>query len=434
MEELDKNIKKEKKNNKKKIIIIVVCVLAIILIALGVFLFVNKKENKDIKEDTPKIKLIDNLEVEVNSEVNLLSFISDSKDVEILSSDETVDTSILGEKELVVKYKEEGKEKEYKFTINVKDSTIPVIEYQKELSTTVGTEIDLLKDVKVTDNSKEEIKATVEGEYDFNKEGTYTLKYVATDSSNNKVEEEFTLKVNKKEEKKTTTNKNTTSSNKTTSSSKTPPKSTNPDKEWVDFDYTEENGQTVDYKYGTKVTEVYQYFVLKYSDNTEEKVPAGVSYKLDSSNYNGTTSSILKEATEVVNGNLSSQNEMLKYVNEYRAEVGAEPLTIDRDLSIAATVRAIEIAYSGKFSHERPGMSGNDSCFTVLSDLNISRSTLGENIAYGNSTVKATAVQWRNSSGHYANMINSNYKKIGIGIFKDEASKYKYQWVQIFSN
>ena len=193
---------------KKKIL----TVLLLIILLVGVT-GCNNKEDK--KEETPKIKLTDNLEVEVNSEVSLLSFISDNKDLEIISEDTKVDTSILGEKELVVKYKEEGKEKEYKFTINVKDSTIPVIEYQKELSTTVGTEIDLLKDVKVTDNSKEEIKATVEGEYDFNKEGTYTLKYVATDSSNNKAEEEFTLKVNKKEEKKTTTT-NTSSNNSNT--------------------------------------------------------------------------------------------------------------------------------------------------------------------------------------------------------------------------
>ena len=421
--------KLDKKNNKKKVII-VICVLSIILIFLGVFLFINNGKKKEIKEETSKIKLTDNLEAEVNSEVNLLSFISDSSDVEILSSDELVDTSTLGEKELVIKYKDGDKEKEYKFKINIKDSIVPTIEYQKELSTTVGVEIDLLKDVKVTDNSLEEIKASVEGEYDFNKEGTYTLKYVAIDSSNNKTEEEFTLKVNKKEEKKTTTSKTTTSTNKTTSS-KTPPKNINPDKEWVDFDYIEENGQTADYKYGTKVTEVYQYLVLKYSDNTEEKVPAGVSYKLDSSNYNGTTSSLLKEATEVVDSNTNTQNEMLKYVNEYRAEVGAEPLVVDRNLSIAATIRAMEIAYGNKFSHTRP--DGRE-CFSIYDELGLHASAEAENIAAGTAGAKATAQNWRNSETHYTNMIYSGFKKIGIGYFKENASQYTYNWVQLFSN
>lgn len=417
---------------KKKKIIIIISILIIILLVAGILcLKFNEKDIQDTKEDnnTPSlnITIIDNLDIEINSEINLLSFIKDTNDLEIVSEDTKVDTSTLGEQTLIIKYKEKDEEKETKFTINIIDTTIPTIEYQKELTTTAGTEIDLLKDVKVSDNSNEEINATVEGEYDFNKEGTYNLKYVAIDSSNNKVEEEFTLKVNKKAEKKTT-------SQKTTTNKKTPSKNVNPTKEWVDFDLAVEEGTPTDYKYGTKIKEVKEYFVLKYSDNTEEKVFADSYYSLDTSSYNGNTQSILSEATKIVDSNLSSQNEMLKYVNEYRAETGAEPLTIDRDLSIAATIRAIEIAYSGKFSHERPNMTGNDTCFTVLSDLNISRMAMGENIAYGNSTVKATAVQWRNSSGHYANMINPGYKRIGIGIFPEPASKYQYHWVQIFSN
>ena len=418
---------------KKKKIIIIISIIVIILLAVGILcLKFNKKDNQKSQEDNNpsslNITLIDNLDVEINSEINLLSFIKDTNDLEIISENTKVDTSTLGEQTLIIKYQEKDEEKETKFTINIKDTIIPSIEYQKELTTTAGTEIDLLKDVKVTDNSNEEIKATVEGEYDFNKEGTYNLKYVAIDSSNNKVEEEFTLKENKKAEKKTNT------SQKTTTTKKTPSKNVNPSKEWIDFDLVAEEGTPTNYKYGTKIKEVKEYFVLKYSDNTEEKVFADSYSSLDTSSYNGNTQSILSEATKIVDSNLSSQNEMLKYVNEYRTEKGSAPLTIDRDLSIAATVRAIEIAYSGKFSHERPNMTGNDTCFTVLSDLNISRMAIGENIAYGNSTVKATAVQWRNSSGHYANMVNPGFKRIGIGIFPEPASKYQYHWVQIFSD
>ncbi len=433
MEELDKNIKKEKKNNKKKIIIIVVCVLAIILIALGVFLFVNKKENKDVKE-TPKIKLIDNLEVEVNSEVNLLSFISDSKDVEILSSDENIDTSTLGEKELVVKYKDRDKEKEYKFTINVKDSTIPVIEYQKELSTTVGAKIDLLKDVKVTDNSKEEITATVEGEYDFSKEGTYTLKYVATDSSNNKVEEEFTLKVNKKEEKKTTTTSKNTTTNKNTTSNSGTTNNTTSSKKVVKTDTKTVLGDTVN-QYGITI-EIYDvYNVYTYADGTTQEEYDHSYNKFDSSGFNATSKDLLYEATKfVIDEPDSTYIEMMTILNNYRSEVGVSPLELDTELSVAATVRAMEMAYSGKFSHERPNMSGDDSCFTVLTDLQIGRSANGENIAAGVSSVKGVMNGWRNSQGHYENMINPVYKKVGFALVSLSGSKYGYYAVQIFSD
>ena len=73
------------------------------------------------------------------------------------------------------------------------DVTAPTIKFKKTLTTTVGKKINLLKNVTVTDNSNEEITATVEGNYDFNKVGTYKLKYVAIDSNNNRTEEEFKL-------------------------------------------------------------------------------------------------------------------------------------------------------------------------------------------------------------------------------------------------
>ena len=149
MKELEKN-SKEKKNNKK-IIIIVISLLVIVLLGVSIFLLVNnKKVNNEKKEEESnaselKIVLIDNLDVEINSEVNLLSFIKNHDGLEIVSEDTEVDTSILGKKELIIRYKDKEEEKEYKFSINIKDTTIPSIEYQKELTTTVGTEIDLLR-------------------------------------------------------------------------------------------------------------------------------------------------------------------------------------------------------------------------------------------------------------------------------------------------
>lgn len=177
--------------NKKYLMILIFSIILIIGIVLTILL---------INKTTPKVEVIlnDNLNFEINSDVKLLSLISKNNKAEIISKDEQIDTSKLGEKELIIKYKDRHKENEYKFKINIIDTQAPVIEYQKELSTIEGTSIDLLKDVKVSDNSKEEIQAIVEGEYNFDNEGTYNLKYIAIDSSNNKKEEEFTLKVNKK--------------------------------------------------------------------------------------------------------------------------------------------------------------------------------------------------------------------------------------------
>ncbi len=208
-----------KNSNKKVIICILVGIVILSCVIVGVILLNNK--NKNEKQDENKnqtIILNDNLKFEINSEVNLLSLVSKDNKVKIISEDIKIDTSKLGEQKLTIKYLSENKEMNKTFTIKIVDTKPPTIEYQKELTIVVGEEIDLLKDVKVYDNSNEEIKATIEGEYDFNKGGTYKLKYVAKDSSYNKTEEEFTLNVN---EKTLTPVNNTTSSNNTNSNNNT---------------------------------------------------------------------------------------------------------------------------------------------------------------------------------------------------------------------
>lgn len=207
--------------NKKVIISIIVCVAIISIGIIGTILLTDNKKEEEKPKET--ILLKEELKFEINSELNVLSLISEDNKVKILNEDKTIDTSILGENEITIKYLADDKEEEKAFTILIVDTQAPTIEYQKELSTTAGTKIDLLKDVKVSDNSKEEITATVEGDYDINKVGTYNLKYVAIDSSENKVEEEFTLKVNKKNITSTSSNNsslnstNNNSSNNTTS-------------------------------------------------------------------------------------------------------------------------------------------------------------------------------------------------------------------------
>lgn len=250
----------------KKIIIIIVSIFIIIGGITTSVILINNKDNKIQKEEQKiEVLLNDNLKFEINSEIKLLSLVSKDNKAEIISEDETIDTSSLGEKELVIKYKDKDEEKEHKFKINIVDTTQPTIEAENELSTTQGTEINLLKNVKVSDNSKEEIKATIDGNYDFNNEGTYNLKYVAVDSSNNKVEKEFILKVNKK--KTTTTSSNTNKNNTTSNAQNTQDNvvETKPSKTYVPYTFVSQSEwenqpvgvtirRTVFYWYVSKVT------------------------------------------------------------------------------------------------------------------------------------------------------------------------------------
>lgn len=83
--------------------------------------------------------------------------------------------------------------------LNVIDDVKPVIEGVKNITVYVNSDVDLLKNINVTDNSSDEIDIQIEGEYNLKKVGEYQLSYVAVDKSGNKTVENFNLTVKEKE-------------------------------------------------------------------------------------------------------------------------------------------------------------------------------------------------------------------------------------------
>ena len=114
--------------------------------------------------------------------------------------------------------------------------------------------------------------------------------------------------------------------------------------------------------------------------------------------------------------------EMLALVNRERASKGIAPLKWDTELEGSAVTRAAETSIM--FSHTRP--NGSD-CFTAFPS---GLYAAGENIAMGFSSAQDTFNQWKNSSGHYANMMSANFTHIGISCFYGGA--YGWCWVQTF--
>lgn len=121
----------------------------------------------------------------------------------------------------------------------------------------------------------------------------------------------------------------------------------------------------------------------------------------------------------------SFAEEILKLVNAERAKTGARPLKLASDLSNAAGIRAKEIV--NKFSHSRP--DGRD-FYTVL--LRGKNYTLGENIAAGRASAALVMEDWMNSPGHRKNILNKEYKELGVGYCYRQNSTYEHYWVQIF--
>lgn len=118
--------------------------------------------------------------------------------------------------------------------------------------------------------------------------------------------------------------------------------------------------------------------------------------------------------------------DILRITNQYRAEVGANAVTLDSKLSELAQKRAMELV--SLQSHTRP----NGTYYhTIFEEYGMLIWVSGENLAYGQPDGISAAEWWRNSPGHYQTMTYKGYTKIGIGAYY---SGGKWYWIQLFTS
>lgn len=123
----------------------------------------------------------------------------------------------------------------------------------------------------------------------------------------------------------------------------------------------------------------------------------------------------------------ASKAQILSGVNQQRGANGLGGLSEDGALDSIADTRAKELVQS--FSHTRP--QGGDASSDVFAT---GATAFGENIAAGQSDGNDAMNSWMNSSGHRANILSSDFTKIGIGVYYDPNSTWKTYYVQVFSN
>ena len=185
------------------------------------------------------------------------------------------------------------------------------------------------------------------------------------------------------------------------------------------------------YKYGvSKIGTVDRTYEV-YNDGTKVCVAEYTSYTYDTSTYNATDNEIQPEGDANCNSYMSYYSEVLNLVNQIRAEAGVGPLTLDTNLCRAANMRALEMDYAEYFEHARADGRNWD---TVMDFYGCQRSSWGENIAAGYGSPSSVVEGWKNSSGHYANMINADFTKLGVGYSNAAPYGYSNYWVQLFSN
>ena len=409
---------------KKKKILIITTIIVIVLLGITLFIFLEKKdikekESSNIQTNEEKINIKENVEVEINSEVlNIKDFFENSNfsdgEINYFENDKKIkfDTKYnkIGSFKVVMKIND----KNYETTLNVVDKLAPTLKL-KELTITLGDKFEINSFVEsCTDNSKEDCILSYKENKKYTKVGTYDVTIIAKDKSDNVAEETTKLII---KNKKTINETQTKNDNKTNNNSNK-----------VKFvkEETESVKETKELKYGTILNSWHVKTYKLYSDGSKKTVNEYTHYEVDGTNFNAKTSDMLPEAIENMNVYKGIVNDVVKYTNEFRTEVGKEPLTLDETLTKAAMVRAIEMAYSDKFSHERP--DGN-MCYYIMRDFGQDIYGVGENIASRQRNAKEVSYAWKGSQGHYENMISASFTRIGVGVINFYGT---YYWVQLF--
>ena len=411
----------------------VFCLTAVSLITV-IYINSTSKPSESTLEATKSVNkeniVKDSLQIEINSQVpkptdyfedspkeNLnINYYQNEKEVEVKTDKvATYDVIISGNIN-------------YRSKLEIVDTTPPEVE---------------LKTITIYENNKYLANDFVSSYQDNSGDVSYTVYFINAEQANLKKvgTYEITLKVcdvnNVCTEKNTVLKINTKSKNDSKQEEQKPTKVESPtEKENKVVDKITKNVtiKSKDIKYGVKEVTTAKITYNVYSDGTQKEIDRqDIRTKYDFSGFNGTINSMKPEANNLYNNLSSTRDTIVTETNKYRSEQGLTGLRVDKTLSILATVRAMEMAYGNKFSHTRPNGKSWDT-FWNESGFNFSvpaGGTYGENLAYGYTSDLGACNGWRNSEGHYANMINPAYTKIGIGKYTLNGKTY---WVQFFSS
>ncbi|MFF7197672.1 CAP domain-containing protein [Streptomyces sp. NPDC088197] len=116
---------------------------------------------------------------------------------------------------------------------------------------------------------------------------------------------------------------------------------------------------------------------------------------------------------------------ILSLVNTQRASAGCSPLTASSSLDGLAQAFSEDMAARGFFDHTDPDGKTPWDRAKALGITNLG----GENIARGQATAQAVMDAWMNSPGHRANILNCDYKTLGVGIHYGSGGPW---WTQDF--
>jgi uncharacterized protein YkwD len=127
-------------------------------------------------------------------------------------------------------------------------------------------------------------------------------------------------------------------------------------------------------------------------------------------------------------------DKVISLTNQLRQQNGLQPLRANSTLNTVALTHSKNMANQDFFSHV--GRDGSQS-WDRMTAAGYRWSAAGENISAGQRTAEDVFNGWANSSGHRANLLNPNFRDIGVGYYElanDTGSvNYNRYWTQVFA-
>lgn len=175
-----------------------------------------------------------------------------------------------------------------------------------------------------------------------------------------------------------------------------------------------------------------KYFVQIYTDGRVSQPPSGGATQPPAGDppkppSGGATSPGDTGTTDPGAAGLTAEEQrMLNLVNSERAKNGLSPLKANLKLTQVARLKAKDMIEKNYFSHTSPTYG---SPFDMMRQFGVTYRTAGENLA-GAPTVDTAHTNLMNSPGHRANILNSSFKEVGMGILS--GGPYGKMFVQMF--
>jgi uncharacterized protein YkwD len=123
----------------------------------------------------------------------------------------------------------------------------------------------------------------------------------------------------------------------------------------------------------------------------------------------------------------SAALQVVALVNQERSDAGCDPLEVDTRLATAAQRHSEDQAEHQTMSHD--GSDGS-TLAQRIDRVGYKWRTIGENVAYGQTTPTQVMDAWMNSAGHRQNIRNCDFEDIGVGVARD--SDGRLYWTQDF--